>query len=84
MKKEEPREYQKYQSWCMDFGIVIYPKVFSRYQYKIIVCTNGIEQIGNKIFNSEPKPNEENWGTVIRKLYKDYYKLNFKEKVLNN
>jgi hypothetical protein len=79
MKKEEPREYQKYQSWCNDFGIVIYPKVFSTQKYKIIVCIREKETIGEKTYPKDPKPNEENWGDAIRKLYKSYYELNFKD-----
>ena len=73
----EPREQAKYMSWCNNYGIRIYVKVYGL-KYKIVVETNGKEKIGEKLYAQKPIEKEENIWNEIIKLYKAYYDKNFK------
>ena len=68
------REAAKHQSFCNDFlGVRIYikPCNYNR-KYKIVVNTNGIEEIGVKEYEPFPTGIMDNWSDVIRNIYKDY------------
>ena len=69
----EAKEYLKYQSYCNNIGIKIYPVPYSSNHYKIAVSTNAEEIIGEKKYKKFPDPKEENWSNVIRETYKEIY-----------
>jgi hypothetical protein len=73
------REVAKYQTFCNEIlGVRIYikPCNYNR-KYKIVVNTKGIEKIGEKEYEPDPKGEQENWSNQIRNLYQRYYELNF-------
>lgn len=64
-------------SWCNNYGIRIYVKVYGL-KYKISIETNGKEEIGEKLYAQKPTGKDINVWNEIKNLYKAYYDLNFK------
>lgn len=69
----EAKQYAKYQSYCNEIGITIYPVPYSSGHYKIAVSTLNNEKIGQKIFKKFPGPKDENWSDAVRKAYEIIY-----------
>ena len=75
----EPREAHKYQKWCNDNGILIYPICTnSQDSYYIAVEREGKATKGDRIFENNPKPPAVNVWDQIRLLYKIIYEREFK------
>lgn len=49
----DAKEVYKYMSWCISKNILIYPKASNTGKYRIIICRNGKEKLGNEIYQDK-------------------------------
>lgn len=69
------KEAHRYQKWCNDNEILIYPiPVYDKSEsYKICVERNGVSSVGQLIFENQPKGKSNSIWDQIRELYKIIY-----------
>lgn len=71
----ESREAHKYQKWCNDNGIRLYPIPTYDKSKKYFICKEdqGIGYVGKKVFGEETKGKEVSIWDQIREIYKIIY-----------
>ena len=65
-----------HMTWCNNNGIIIYPSVIDNYSLRLIVETNGVGKMGQKVYKqglAKMTKNDEQYEKVIRKLYTHYF-----------
>ncbi|WP_299431526.1 hypothetical protein [uncultured Aquimarina sp.] len=82
------REQSKFMSLCLSEGIVIYPIVYARKRYKIVIETRGIPKEGKEIYPQDPevdKKTKERKPSVYEKIHELYEEIaqNIKRKINN-
>ena len=76
----DARENHKYEKWCHDNGIKIYPiPVSNGGLYKIALDTKGNVVQGKQTYKDSPLKGEVSVWDKIRMLYKEIFEKNNKE-----
>lgn len=75
------REHCKLISLCMSKNIFIYPVVYAKKRYKIVVEQDGIAKKGKEIYSQDPsvdKKTKQRNPSVYEKIHQLYEELAFK------
>lgn len=69
----EPKQHAIHFKYCVDRNIRIYPAPVKTGQLKIVVETDGVQKIGEKIYLEPPEKGQISVWDKIRELYKQIY-----------